>query len=584
MSSFLHRLRERKLFQWALAYLAGAWLVLQLVDVLGQIFQWSLALQQGITIFLGVGFFVALLVAWYHGEQGRQRVSGPELLMIAVLLAVGAAVVSLLGPGGREVTRAEDEAPTFAVADDRPSIAALPWTNRSGREEDLYFTDGIHDEILTRLSKFSGLRVISRQSVMRFRDSPLDMGEIAEALRVRYVLEAGLLRAQDKVRINVQLIDAHTDDHLWAETYDRPLSIENLLDIQSEIASQIATELKAVLTPEERERVAARPTDNLEAYEHYLRGRMFSREHTAEDWQRAMQSFERAIALDSTFAHAYVGLAWSHRELARVFSSTAGEGYEKATDASTKAIEIDENIGEAYALLGSIKFVADWDMSGPEPYFRRALELSPGSTDVYQLYAQYLTWMERDEEAIEMATRAVELDPLTPMMNAWLAITYFYANRYDESIAWLRKALELDPGFVWAHIYLAHNYNMKGDSASAIVHADRVDAVSRSTGNPTLVAYVGWDYGRAGAREKAETVLAETLDLHMQGSIGAMAVANIYVGLGENDAAFEWMRRAVEERGGTVVYLKSAYGRTLHSDLRPDPRYDELLRLVGFED
>jgi len=583
MNSLLKRLKERKLFQWALAYLAGAWLVLQLVEVLGQIFQWSLALQQGITIVLGVGFFVALVVAWYHGEQGRQRVSGPELLMIAVLLAVGAVVVSLLGPEGREITPAEDEAATLGVADDRPSIAALPWANRSGREEDLYFTDGIHDEILTRLSKLSGLRVISRQSVMRFRDSPLTMGEIGETLHVRYVLEAGLLRAQDNVRINVQLIDAHTDDHVWAETYDRPLSIENLLDIQTEIATQIAAELEAVLTPEEQQRVAARPTDNLEAYEHYLRGRMFSHKYTPEGWRRAMESFERAIALDSTFAHAYIGLAWSHRELASVFSSTAGEGYERATEAATRAIELDENLGEAYALLGSIKFVADWDTLGPDPYFRRALELSPGGTDVYQLYAQYLMWMGRTDESIAMAARAVELDPLAPLVNGWLGAAYFYGERWDESINQCRRLQELDPGFVWAHTYLAHNYLMKGMYAAAVAHADTVQALSRSTGNPGLVAYVGQEYARAGEREEAERILDETVALHAQGSIPAMAVAVIYAGLGDRDSAFEWLRRAVQERGGTVVYLK-VYGRTLLRDLRSDPRYDELLRLVGFED
>jgi TolB-like protein len=442
MSSLLERLKERKLFQWALAYLAAAFVVFQSIEVMAEPWGIGPGLQRAIHVLLLIGLFVVLILAWYHGEKSRQRVSGAELLIIASLLAVGAIAITLVGSGSGKTTQGEDEATVYALPDDRPSIAALPWTNRSGREEDLYFTDGIHDEILTRLSKLSGLRVISRQSVVRFRDSPMAMGEIAEALRVRYVLEAGLLRAQDDVRITVQLIDAHTDDHVWAETYDRPLSIENLLDIQSEIATQIAAELKAVLTPEERERVAARPTDNLEAYDHYLRGRMFSREHTPEGWRRAMESFERAIALDSTFAHAFIGLAWSHRELPRVFSSTAGEGYEKATDAATRAIELDENLGEAYALLGSIKFVADWDMSGPEPYFRRALQLSPGSTDVYQLYAQYLSWMERDEEAIEMATRLVELDPLTPVMNAWVAITYFYANRYDESIAWLRKALE----------------------------------------------------------------------------------------------------------------------------------------------
>jgi adenylate cyclase len=584
MSSLLERLKERKIVQWALAYLAAAFVVFQSIEVMAEPWGIGPGLQRAIHILLLIGLFVVLILAWYHGEQGRQRVSGPELLIIAVLLVVAAGVISLLSPEGREVRQAGEEVPAFAVPDDRPSIAALPWTNRSGREEDLYFTDGIHDEILTRLSKLSALRVISRQSVMRFRDSPMAMGEIAEALGVRYVLEAGLLRAQDNVRITVQLIDAHTDDHLWAETYDRPLSIENLLDIQTDIATRIAAELEAVLTPEEQERVAARPTNNLGAYDHYLRGRMFSREHTREGWQRAMEFFERAIALDSTFAHAFIGLAWSHRELTRVFSATAGEGYERAAEAANKAIELDDNLGEPYALLGSIKFVADWDTLGPDPYFRRALELSPGSSDVYQLYAQYLTWMGRDEEAIEMATRLADLDPLTPLMVSWLGITYFYANRYDESIAWLRRALELDPGFVWAHIYLAHNYAMKGDSAAAIVHADRVDAVSHSIGNPTLVAYVGWDYGRAGAREKAEAVLADALDLHAQGSIGAMAVANIYVGLGENDSAFVWMRRAIEERGGTVVYLESAYGRTLHRDLRSDPRYDELRRLVGFED
>ncbi len=583
MSSLIERLKERKIVQWALAYLAGAFVIFQSIEVLAE--PWGIApgLQRAIHILLLIGIFVVLILAWYHGEKGRQRVSGPELLIIAVLLAVGAVVISLLGPGGREVTQAEDEAPTFAVPDDRPSIAALPWVNRSGREEDLYFTDGIHDEILTRLSWLSGLRVISRQSVMRFRDSPMSMGEIAEALGVRYVLEAGLLRAQDNVRINVQLIDAHTDDHLWAGTYDRPLSIENLLDVQSEIASRIAAELQAILEPGERQRVAARPTDNLEAYEHYLRGRFFTREHTPAGWRRGIQAFERAIDLDSTYALAYVGLAYGHRELSRVFSSTAGEGYEKATDALTKAIELDGNLGEAYAALGSIKFIADWDMSGPESYFRRALQLSPGSADVYLLYAQYLMWLGRSDESIEMAARAVELDPLNPPVNLWLGVAYFYANRYDESIGQQRRVLELDPGIVWAHTYLAHTYLMKGMYAAAIAHADTVQAISRSTGNPGLVAWVGQNYARAGEREEAERILDETLDLHAQGLVGAMAAALIYAGLGETDRAFEWLRTAVQERGGTVVYLK-AYGRTHLRDLRSDPRYDELLRLVGFED
>ncbi len=192
-------------------------------------------------------------------------------------------------------------------------------------------------------------------------------------------------------------------------------------------------------------------------------------------------------------------------------------------------------------------------------------------------------WLGRVDGSIDMAGRAVELDPLAPMVNCWLGVVYFYANRYDESIDQQRRVLELDPGFVWAHIYLAHTYAMKGMHAAAVAHADTVQAISRSTGNPGLVVWVGQHYGRAGQREEAERVLDETLDLHAQGSVGAMAVALIYAGLGKRDLAFEWLRRAVQERGGTVVYLK-AYGRTHLRDLRSDPRYDELLRLVGFED
>jgi len=579
--SLLQRLKERKLVQWAFAYLAGAWALMELVGFLREQFDWPAIVGQTVTVIAAFGFFITLVLAWYHGEKGRQRVSGPELLMVAALLVIAGGVLTIL-PGEDRVTGPDEAASVPGLDDDRPAIAVLPFDDFSPDPDAAYFASGIHEEITSKLSRISALKVISRSSVMQYREERPPTPQIADDLGVDFILEGSARIAGNQVRLTAQLIDAARDEHLWSEEFDRELSIENLLDIQIEIASQIAAELEATITHEEQQRVSARPTDNLEAYEQYLRGRMFSSEHTPEGLRRGMESFERAIALDSTFALAYVGLAWCHRELTRVYSATAGEGYEKTTDALTRAIELDANLGEAYAWLGSTRFVADWDTLSPEPLFRRALQLNPGSAEVYRLYSHYLVWMGQDQKAIEMAMRLVELDPLSLMTNQFAGIAHFYANRYDESIAWLRKARELDPTNAWPHIYLAWNYTMKGDSAAAITHADRVDAFSRATGDPTLVAYVGLIYGRWGWRQKAEAILSQTLDLYANGSIGAIDVANIYVGLGDNDSAFEWLRRAVEEHGGTVVYLKAAWGKTIHRDLRSDPRYDEILRMAGF--
>ncbi len=577
--SLFKPLKERKLFQWTLAYLAGAFLVFQAVEVLAEPWGISRDVQRVVHVILLLGVLVTLVLAWYHGEKGRQRVSGPELLMVAALLTIAGVAVSLLRSTDPGIASGAHD-PGRELADGRPSVAVLPWANRSGREEDLWFSDGVHDEILNRVSGIGGLRVISRQSVMQFRDSPLGMGDIARTLGVQYVLEGGLLRAGDNVRIHVQLIDAKADDHLWTGTYDRLLSIENLLEVQSDIATRIATELQAAVTPAEEARISAPQTGSLKAYEHYMRGRHFSREHTQRGLRRGLEHFQSAIDLDPTFASAYVGLAYCHRELDRLGYAGEGEGYSPAKDALSRAIELDENLGEAHAALAFMRFVSEWEMSGPEYDFRRAVQLSPNCADVHSSYAQYLMWTGRGDESIDAARRAVALDPITPLTLGWLGAAYFYAGRYTDAVRQYERVLELAPGFVWAHIYLAHCYAMLGLHDQALAHADSVVRISRASGDASLPAYVGGDYAISGRPGVAREILEQSVDLFRQGSLDPTTVALIHASLGETDQAFVWLEEAVEQRSGLAVYLR-VYGNTFLAHLSRQPRYRELLSRIG---
>jgi len=222
-------------------------------------------------------------------------------------------------------------------------------------------------------------------------------------------------------------------------------------------------------------------------------------------------------------------------------------------------------------------FISDWDMSGPKEVFQRAIKFSPGSVNVYKLYGQYLTWTGKHDEAIAIAKRAVELDPLTPFTNGWLGGVYFYAGRYDESISQLKNTLDLDPNFVWTHVYLAHNYTMKGMYAEAIVHADKVQSLS-----PSLYQYVGCNYAKSGEKEKARKILGQLLDPSNEGAFDPITVATIYAGLDEKEKAFYWLNKGYEARSGLMVYLKT-YGQTFLKNLSSDPRYNELLKKMGFK-
>jgi len=382
--AFLKRAKERALFQWAAAYLAGAWAVLEVVDFASERLLWPSLIPRASALLAFFGFFVTSVVTWYHGERGRQRIRGPEVLLITLLLVIAGAALSTLSTEGPPASTPRSEfGPSAAATDDRPSVAALPWVNRSGREEDAYFTDGIHDEILTRLGKIRGLRVISRRSVMHFRDSPLTAPEIAAELGVRYILEAGLIRARDTVRLNVRLIDAYTDEHIWAETYDRSMSLENLLSIQSEIAQTIADTLRAAVSPEEQAGLDRIPTSNIEAYDFYLQGRQYYLRpgYNRGNFQAAQDLFERAIALDPDFALAHAALSSVHGMMYWESFDYSPERLEAQRAAAEEALRLEPDLPQAHMAAGWVHYVRG-EFEGALVDYHTALEGMPNDAEI----------------------------------------------------------------------------------------------------------------------------------------------------------------------------------------------------------
>ena len=306
------KLRRRKVVQWGIAYAAGAWGFLQGLAYISTLLDWPAHLQKLTGLALLIGLPIVLVIAWYHGDRGEQRVTRVELAIVTLLFLVGGGLFwryhSVSEPQLEASTSSTSSEPDATIADSRPSIAVLPFDNRSAKQDDTYFVDGIHDDILTQLSKVSGMRVISRTSVEQFRDTKLPIKSIAEQLGVAQILEGGVQRAGDRVRVTVQLIDANTDAHLWAENYDRELTAANIFAIQSEVATAIAAALKATLTADEKTRLNAIPTQNLEAWEAYQLGKQRMARRTSKGLAEAERFFSRAIELDAGFALAHVGI------------------------------------------------------------------------------------------------------------------------------------------------------------------------------------------------------------------------------------------------------------------------------------
>jgi TolB-like protein len=605
MASFLQRLKERKLFQWALAYLAGAWLVFQGIEVLAEPWNLSQSIVRAIHIFLGIGFVLALVLAWYHGERGRQRASGPEVLMIAALLAIAAILLALLGPQEEAASTAEvavtspHETPAVAEAG-KPAIAVLPFDNFSPNPDDDYFADGMHEEIIRQLSRISGIKVISRTSVMQYREARPPARRIAQELGVGFLLEGSARKAEDQVRLTVQLIDATSDEHVWADDYDRDLTAAHLFEIQGDVARRVAASLAAQLSPEESRRIEARPTDNLAAYELYMLGRHhFNTRLTAgrDGLERAADFYRRAIEADSGFALAYSGLAalaGARRYFWRFDPATSASARRleiQAADsvaawAARRAVALDSASAEAHTALGIVLMYAERNWEEAEREFLIAIELNPGYITAHNFYGDLLMFRRRWDEAVVAKAQALALDPLFTIHQWNHAVALWGAGRMSEAAEQFATVTPHTPygalGMIqdeatWletppSHYVDTHIYYEMDRSYDAALEALVETLVRAGTNRESARVYerrwqgLDWD-----GLWLADLTVSAARSCHW-----CQAIA--YERLDREREAIDALRTAYEiSEVGLLWPFFSPFFKTLESD----PRYQELLHEMG---
>jgi len=453
------------------------------------------------------------------------------------------------------------------------SIAVLPFENLSEETSSAYFADGIQDEILTRLSKIADLKVISRTSTQRYKHTSQSPSQIAHQLGVAHLLEGSVQKTNDQVRVNVQLITAANDTHLWAETYDRKLT--DIFVVESDIATTIAKTLQARLTGAEKTAIAKRPTANPEAHELYLKGRFFWNKRTAADLRKAIDYFNQALDKDPSYAFAYAGLADSYLVLSQYGAASPADSYHQAIAAAKKAIELDDTLAEAHTSLACSLAYYDFDFEQSVKEFERAIELNPNyATAHHWLSNGVLSALGQFERAIAEGKRAVELDPLSLVINTDLGQDFFYSRRYDEAIVQLRKTIEMDPRFYFAHWVLGTALQLKGQLSEAV--AEYSKAVELND-DPSVLALLGQAYARAGQPDEAQKILVRLSEEAKSRYVQAYDFALMYLALGDKERAIDEMERAYRERDANVAQIKVD---PMLDDLRGNQRFEALVNRI----
>jgi TolB-like protein/Flp pilus assembly protein TadD len=471
---------------------------------------------------------------------------------------VGASHPREAGTGGMPMPRIE-------------SIAVLPLENLSHDPKQEYFADGMTDELITTLSKIRALTVKSRTSSVQYKGASKPLPQIARELGVGGVVEGSVLRAGGRVRISAKLIEATTDRLLWADSYERDL--RDVLALQSEVAGAIANEIKIELTPQEQARLAHAPLVNPAAHEAYLKG-CFLKWGTDRERRKAREYFEQAVSIDPNYAPAYAGLAdyyWANVELPPRVTIP------KAKEYALKALKLDPNLAHAHTALAGIKFYADWDWSAADREFQRAIEINPSDAEAHRTHSDSLSALGRHEEALAEIRRAQQLDPLSTLTQVDVGWAFYFARQYGSAVEQCRQALELDPHSDNAYDCLGSGYLAQGRHEQAIAAFKR--AVALSGGDPARRVGLARAYALAGREAEARKMLGQLSQLSRGAYLPPYYLAILHVALGENEQAFTWLEKAYRQRDPYLVYLKVDEAL---DPLRPDPRFHELLRRVGF--
>jgi len=483
--------------------------------------------------------------------------------LVLLVLVLGMSILALW------VFRSRAPAPTGIR-----SLAVLPLENLSGDPAQNYFADGMTDELITDLAQISALRVISRTSVMVYKDARKPLPQIARELNVDAVVEGSVLRSGDRVRITAQLIEAPTDKHLWSQSYEGDL--QDTLAVQNSVARAIADQIRINLTPREQTALSSVDIVNPAAYESYLKGRFFWNKRTADGLRTALAYFNQAIEEDPKYARSYSGLADTYALLGdwQYAAMPAKEAFPKAKAAAIKALELDSSLGEAHNSLAFVLDGFDWDLDAAGKEFQRAIELNPGYATAHHWYAWHLSLSGRYDEAIAEMKKAQNLDPLSLIINADLAELLVIAHFDDESMQQSLRTIEMDPGFALAHNQLGEAYIQKHMYEKAIVELRK--AVQLSGDSPTCIASLARAYVLSGRRNEAVQLLNDLKKRSDLGHSSAPEIATIYASLGDTDQAMNWLDKAYNDRFNPGVLLRPGF-----DPLRSDSRFQDLERRIG---
>jgi TolB-like protein len=559
------RLRRRKVVQWGIAYMAGARGLLQGIGFAADAFAWPSAIKQVALLLLLISLPIVLVLAWYHGDRGQQRLSATEIAILTLLFVLGGGLFWHY----ERVNEAASVAPTATsgvpatVAVDEHSIAVLPFVNMTSDEDQEYFADGISEELLNLLAQVPELRVIARTSSFAFKGEKIEIAEIAKRLRVAHVLEGSVRKSGETLRITAQLIRTADSSHLWSQTYDRQMT--DIFRVQDEIAAAVVAELKIKLLAAAPK---ARATDP-RAYALYLQARALSNQGTASSYEQSERLYAQALAIDANDAAAWAGLAEVYDRQATGGQRPIEEGYRLAREAANKALAIDPKFAPAHAELGWIALKYHGDLAAAARHYEHALALEPTNTDIIRGAGLLAMSLGRLDTAIALDEYVVARDPVSPAGHGNLGQVYLNAGRLDESIATSRTALSLSRDYAGAQYNIGVALLLKNDPAAALAAMQQDPEDWGPIGLP-----MAWH--ALGRKAESDAALAELI--RTQEKEAAYNIAYVLAYLGQTDRAFEWLDKAVayHDPGLTEIVVEP-----LFASIKKDPRWEPFLHKLG---
>jgi TolB-like protein/tetratricopeptide (TPR) repeat protein len=590
MNEFFRRLKQRKLVQWTLAYIAAAFALLQGVDIVAQRFGWPEQTMRFVIIALSVGLFVTLVLAWYHGERGAQRATGTELLILALLLAIGGGLLWRFGSTARGPTEQSGAARPAVESKSEinaKSVAVLAFANLSDDKGSEYFSDGISEELLTVLQKIPGLHVAARTSAFSFKGKNATAQEIGQKLGVAHLVEGSVRKAGDVVRIAARLTQAHTGEEQWSENYTR--NLKDVFAVQTELAQTIVEQLKGQLTggaanPETKAAIQAQVqaaekggTKNVEAHESYLQGRFFLNRHSEKETGQARVAFERAVELDPNFALAWAGLAQTHVWDCNYGTEGGQKGFNDhlaaARDAVERALAIEPDLPDALYPKAVIETNFDYNWKGAAETLRKALAVAPQDPTLLEWAGSLAFTRSQPQQGFDLSRRAVALDPVNARARAILANSLSNAGNQEESRAEYARVIELNPSAPNSYAALGMTYLLQGkfEEAATAAEKDTTDWARLLT-----VSCARWGQKRV---PESDAALAELIAKN--GEVAAYQIAEVYGYRNDRDKAFEWLERARRQRDAGISGLRPD---VLLKSLHDDPRWDALLRTLDLAD